>query len=346
MDVGTLIDAIVRQTTVLIAQLATLGGERTPLAHTANQVFLDLSRELREQGVGSKVAADMFGMALRSYQTKVQRLTESQTERGRTLWEAIYNHIREHGNMRSLSRSEILTRFRHDDPIAVRGVLRDQVNSGLVARTGRGDATRYQLVSNDQHGPSSEERRDHLVWMMVHRLSPADVKALSETLSMAPDQVEASVERLEAQGRVRPVADSPDHYTSGGCILPLGSELGWEAALFDHYQAMVAAMCSKLERGYGGAQPSDLVGGSTFSYRVWPEHPYFEEATRFLGNLRANGAALRKKIAAYNNSHSAPRGGTMRVIVYGGQNTFHEDSVAAHIEETPRRQETYNDEDE
>jgi hypothetical protein len=72
-----LIDAIVRQTMVLIAQLATAGGGRAQLSHTANQVFLDLVAALKEQGLGNKVIADMFGMALRTYQTKVQRLSEA-----------------------------------------------------------------------------------------------------------------------------------------------------------------------------------------------------------------------------------------------------------------------------
>ena len=63
MTIQLLIDAIVRQTTVLIAQLATSGGA---LAHVANQVFLDLANELEAHGVSRKVSADMFGMALRA----------------------------------------------------------------------------------------------------------------------------------------------------------------------------------------------------------------------------------------------------------------------------------------
>src|SRR6187549_1621601 len=59
MDIAVLIDAIVRQTTVLIAQLVTSAGGWAPLAHTANQVFVDLVRELKEQGLGNKVIADM-----------------------------------------------------------------------------------------------------------------------------------------------------------------------------------------------------------------------------------------------------------------------------------------------
>jgi hypothetical protein len=49
-----LIDAIVRQTTVFIAQLATAGGVRTPIADVAEQVFLELVRELERQGVSQK----------------------------------------------------------------------------------------------------------------------------------------------------------------------------------------------------------------------------------------------------------------------------------------------------
>jgi hypothetical protein len=42
MNVNVLIDSIVRQTTVLIAQLATTAGVRAPLAHLADQVFVEL----------------------------------------------------------------------------------------------------------------------------------------------------------------------------------------------------------------------------------------------------------------------------------------------------------------
>ena len=93
MNIQFLIDSIVRQTTVLIAQLATSGGARAPLAHVANQVFLDLATELEAHGIGRKVGADMFGLALRSYQRKIQRLSESATQRGRSLWEAVFDFL-------------------------------------------------------------------------------------------------------------------------------------------------------------------------------------------------------------------------------------------------------------
>ena len=54
MNVKILIDAIVRQTTLLIAQLSTAAGIRAPLAHIADHVFLDLARELEQQGLGAQ----------------------------------------------------------------------------------------------------------------------------------------------------------------------------------------------------------------------------------------------------------------------------------------------------
>ena len=70
VNVNLLIDSIVAQATVLIAQLATATGTRAPLAHTANQVFLDLFRELKGQGLGNKVIADVSGLAIRTYSSE------------------------------------------------------------------------------------------------------------------------------------------------------------------------------------------------------------------------------------------------------------------------------------
>src|SRR5688500_16094877 len=94
MEARPLIDGIVRQTTVLIAQLSTTAGIRAPLSRVADQVFLNLARELEGQGVGRKVAADMFGLALRSYQLKISRLAGSASESEHTLWEAVLKKLR------------------------------------------------------------------------------------------------------------------------------------------------------------------------------------------------------------------------------------------------------------
>src|SRR6185503_828534 len=112
-----------------IAQLGTAGGLRAPMAQLANQVFLDLARELEAQGVSRKVSADMFGMALRAYLRKIQRLGESSTEHGRSIWEAVYSFLRSRD---FVTRAEVLENFHRDDEAQVRGVLHDLSESGLV----------------------------------------------------------------------------------------------------------------------------------------------------------------------------------------------------------------------
>jgi hypothetical protein len=116
------IDAIMRQTIVLIAQFSATAGIRAPLAHLADEVFLRLSEELESQGVSRKLVADMFGMTLRTYQRRVQRLRESATDQGKTLWQSVLEHLE---RKQCASRRELLDRFRHDDPEAVAAVLNE-----------------------------------------------------------------------------------------------------------------------------------------------------------------------------------------------------------------------------
>jgi hypothetical protein len=134
VNVNLLIDAIVRQTTVLVAQIATAAGARAQLAHTANQVFLDLVHELKDQGLGNKVIAEMFGLNLRTYHNKIARLAESSTERGRSLWEALLAYVEERG---SATRSDVLNRFRGDEEAIVRGAQRSRGRRDALPRRPR-----------------------------------------------------------------------------------------------------------------------------------------------------------------------------------------------------------------
>jgi hypothetical protein len=322
MNVTALIDAIVRQTTVLIAQLATQSGGRAQLAHIANQVFLDLVAALKEQGVGSKVIADMFGLVLRTYQQKVHRLSESRTIRGRSLWEAVLDHVEQKG---PLTRAEVLARFSYDDPASVRGVLRDLVHSGLLYRTGRGAGTNYRSAPHDElvsSAKDSEASFRNLVWVTVQRHRPASVDDLALALAMPADTIERALVELQERGLVVAVAqeDGTARYDSHGCTLPYDDPKGWEAAVYDHYHAMVTALTVKLDQGQRHAQRDDRVGGSTFGFELWESHPYLDEVTSLLRTLREQGTALRDKVAKYNTCHEIPADeDQIKVLSYVGQ---------------------------
>ena len=201
MEPTLLIDAIVRQTTVLIAQLATSAGVRAPLAHTANQVFLDLVGQLKEQGLGNKVIADMFGLALSTYHDKVRRMSESQSDRGRSLWEATFSYVQERG---SLLQAEVLTRFRNDDDASVRAVLNDLVESGLVFRSGRGDGTTLRAARPEEVSLASDPDDDgltSLVWLVAHRQGPTTSTEIQAMVPVETARLERALARLVAEGK-------------------------------------------------------------------------------------------------------------------------------------------------
>jgi DNA-binding MarR family transcriptional regulator len=320
MHVKLVIDAIVRQTTVLIAQLATSAGMRAPLAHIASQTFLSLTRELERQGVAQKVIADMFGLALRSYQQKVQRLSESATEHGRSLWEAVHDYLQER---QVIARADVLVRFARDDQASVRGILSDMVDSGLVFKTGRGDATLYRTASVDEIARASDrdvlESVAALVWVTVYREGPLGPSELAARVGLDEARTAEALAALCADGRVRQeTSEGTTRYRSDRCLIPLGQSAGWEAALLDHYQALVRAVCAKLERGASGAQPDDRIGGSTYSFDVWDGHPLQARATGLLAAQRAALSELWNDVARYNEGNPR-RGSLSRVTFYFGQ---------------------------
>lgn len=329
MNANLLIDAVVRQTMVLVGHLATSAGIRAPLAHVADQVFLDLVHELERQGVGRKVVADMFGLALRSYQVKVRRLSESATDRNRTLWAAVLEHVRARPGMR---RTEILDHFHLDDAGQVGGVLHDLVESGLLYRTGRGGATQFRATSDEELLAGSDGDSAALeayVWVCVYRGGPHDIAGLAERTQVDAPRLETALAALVADGRVERDADG--RYRADTCVIPLGDQVGWPAAIFDHYQAMVTAICAKLRRGATRSSRADVEGGSTYSFDVWPGHPAEERVYGLLAQMRAQVSSLRAEVAAHNESQLHLQANTARVVFYLGQSVVVDDEVAKEV---------------
>jgi predicted acetyltransferase len=330
MNVNLLIDSIVRQTTVLIAQLATAGGGRPSLAHTANQVFVSLVRELRDQGVGNKVIADMFGMALRTYHDRVRRLEESSTYSGRSLWEAVLEFVQDKG---TVLQNDVLLRFRNDDNLTVRGVLNDLVDSGMVFRTGRGTRTAFRAASAEEVRLPERDDEGHslanLVWVAINRLGPTNPESIVEVVPVDVGALQVALELLVKDGRVtRTERAGIIEYSCDGCVIPVGASHGWEASVFDHYQAVVTAIGTKL-RNPGKVDTRESVGGSTYNYWVWDNHPMRDEVVGLLGQLRERAVDLRQRLDAYNAQQNVPREAMTRVIAYVGQTVLEPEQRAS-----------------
>jgi hypothetical protein len=325
-----LIDNIVRQTTVLIAQLATSGGVRAPLAQIADRVFLDLSRELESQGLSRKVMADMFGMALRSYRRRIRQLSESSTVRGRTLWEAVLDFLSQ-GTL--VTREEVLRRFARDEEALVKGVLNDLCESGLVFRTGSAKDAAYRTATAAEMAELSAraEGLDELVWILVYREGPISAETLKARTTLGAEALQQCLERLQEARRIDVGEDGL--FRSGSITLPLGAHEGWEAAIFDHFQAVVRTICARLMASSEPTVEAE-TGGSTYTFRVWPGHPLADEVKSFLGEFRERQSELRKRVDAYASEHPPPSV-YEQVVTYGGQSVTREGQESEDHDDEP-----------
>lgn len=327
MTIDLLIQAIVRQTTILIAQLATSRGLRAPLAQVANQVFLDLVNELERQRVSRKVSADMFGLGLRTYRRKIQRLSEGSTDRGRSLWEAVLEHVRTRNHV---TRLEVLKRFSCDDETQVKAVLRDLCDSQLVVASGTGPNTTYRAASDDEllapkQGVESDGLGELLV-AIIYREGPLSTDDIADRAKLSPERLQPLLDRLLADGRIERIErDGTTSYRATRLIIPLGTMAGWEAAVFDHFKAMVTTMLCRLRGQPVAPQLSDKIGGSTYTIELWPGHPLTDEVYGILGRFRTELTELRKRATELNQEHGIPDAHT-RVVIYLGQCLIHEGS--------------------
>jgi hypothetical protein len=322
VNVGQLIDGIVRQTTVLIGQVSTAAGLRAPLSHVADQVFYELAREIEAQGVRRKVVADMFGLALRTYQKKIQRLSESASARDRTLWEATLDFIRDES---PVSRKRIEQRFAHDPQPDLAAVLQDLVSSGLVYNTGRGADALFGITSEADRAVlvtvSDRTALAHLVWITVYRQRTMPLPALLQELRVDRETVQPALDELIGDGRVTvEEEDGEVVLRAPRMLIPVGAEQGWEVAVFDHYTALCAAIAAKLRIGKTKSASSDVIGGATLRFDVHDDHPFAAEVYALLAETRARLNEVWQRVSTHNREHGLPAERTpRRVTFYFGQ---------------------------
>ena len=324
METRHLIDSVVQQTTALIAQLATSAGLRAPLAHIADQVFLDLSKEIEQQGVTRNVVADMFGMALRTYQKKVNRLRASATQGEQTLWQGVLGHVREQGGA---TRTQVLAAFRSDDERHVIAVLSDLVASNLLYATGRGQHAAYRATSVDDQRTLFEELSletlVHMVWLEIGDQPGCTRIALHERFEGDPERIDEALASLLADGRVQVQRDGDEErFRTQRVLVPVGSEAGWETAVFDHFRAVCGAIAAKLRDGGSSADGRAFKGGSTLSFEVHPDHPHEAEVKALLERTREQLFELWERVSQHNQKHPVEESERTKVVFYFGQNVI------------------------
>ena len=257
MHVRLLIDEIVRQTTVLIAQVSTAAGLRAPLASIADQVFLELARELEAQGVRRTVVADMFGLALRSYQLKFQRLSEaSQPET--SLWQDVHEQLS--GGVKTKAELQAALRLRTAAEITT--VLNDLVGSGLAFASGRGASRILGLTSERDLARltkiAEQEAVVQWIWQLVATGRATSRESVSQQLNVTADSISAALKTLIEDGKLQ---ELDGRLSARNLDIPVGAEQGWEVAVADHFRAVATAIAAKLK--YGKSSERERIGGGT-----------------------------------------------------------------------------------
>lgn len=317
MNVRFLIDRLVQLQAGLLAELATSGGVRAPLAELSDQMFIHLAEELDRRGISRKVSADMFGMALRAYLKKIQRLAKSSTDNGTSLWQAVLDYLNKEG---TATRADILQRFCRDDEGQVRAVLHDLTETGLSVCTGNGPQATYRLEHLETSRLADAETFAELLWLTIFVDGPLSRDQLLERSQHRKPQCDAALAQLVEAGRISVITE-PDGsflYESTRFEIAPGQNSGWEAAILDHYQAMVRTILGVLPGLTGTGETGPSVGGFTYSLDVWPGHPLEQEVASTLSELRSRLSDLRKRVDDYNATAQLPEKYS-EVRIYGGQ---------------------------
>lgn len=308
MDPSLLIDGIVRQTVVLIAQLVQASGHRPPLAELATRIFVELNDELRRQGVRSSLLAGLFGLKLRTYHDRVRKARAALAEQQMPLFSAVSGMIRGEG---PVERWRIEGRFGEAHDKVLGAVLDDLVESQLVYCTGRGPSTRYGwLAAPADDAEAQAEAEARLVWVALYHHSPATRAELEEVLGEDGDLDEA-LRRLVAAGRVERAGER--RWRCADYAIAMGDRAGWPAAVYDHFRAVVQTLTARVAGGEA-AQPRDACGGSTYVFDLDDDDPHTAEVLGLLADTRQRLDALRSRVRA--GRRGAP---ARRVVFYFGQ---------------------------
>ncbi|MGC4087440.1 MAG: hypothetical protein QM756_06030 [Polyangiaceae bacterium] len=130
------------------------------------------------------------------------------------------------------------------------------------------------------------------------------------------EDVAPVVKRLIEAGRVE--QNPSGQLATRDFVVPLGSSVGFEAAVFDHVQAVVQTICQRLNLAAFGSDRADVVGGSTYTFDVWPGHPLEAEVKAQLARVRRDCGELRQRVDEHNRGVER-RPNYEQVITYVGQ---------------------------
>ncbi len=154
-----------------------------------------------------------------------------------------------------------------------------------------------------------------MVWHHVFASGPRSAQEVSVALAISLEDAQSAIAWLVREGRLG--ASDGDKYRALNFALGLDGVQGWEAAVFDHFSAMAQAIGRKVK--LGRADGNDTIGGSTYTFNVYPGHPNYHRVLALLEHTRQEVRSLWQDTCDYNTAHTNPGGAKVKVRFYFGQ---------------------------
>jgi hypothetical protein len=228
-------------------------------------------------------------------------------------------------------RARVVSRFSRDPEPILLSVLHDLCESGLVFAIGSGSRVAYRAASEQELSELARSGQDdgleELVWAFVLHEGPIGEAALARRVSRTPADLEPILAALLADGRVERRADGL--LSARDLLIPLSAPSGWEAAVFDHFQAVVQTLVQRIDRR--AADAAVPVGGSTYRFDIWPGHPLEHQVQTQLGEIRERLSALRSEVSEHNQRAGLPPE-YRQVALYVGQCQLERESDASSLD--------------
>jgi hypothetical protein len=141
---------------------------------------------------------------------------------------------------------------------------------------------------------------------------------MAQVFCVDQGRIQRALDEMVGDGRLQ--GDQEEGYTTQTFLVPVGSAMGWEAAVYDHYQAMAKAVAHKLQTIGARSQHDDRIGGATLSFDIHEDHPQAQEVLGLLERVRAEVNEIWDRVVTAEAENPVPDEKKIKVTFYFGQN--------------------------
>ncbi len=325
-----LIDGVARQSVRLIAHIAVFAG-RSRLSGLTEQMFGWLVGALRtECGLSHGVVQSMLELPRSTYFDRLKRESGDGGSPGSNVWLSVLMHLYRR-SPDPVSAQEFVVAFPRVDERVISAILSDLQKQELVRRSDDAPASgtweHYEVADAERVETLVNRALEDISSMVLVSLfqhGPIDAEALAACLSVTTLEVEDALHDLKEQGLIEMTrVGGVERWDSQGIDIAFESAEAWHAAVYDHVHTMVNVIIGKLRSQQTLARMEDEVGGSTFTYEVWPGHPYEAQVGAIFARVRGEADELLTQLREYEKSEEAqprpPLSERRKVVFYCGQ---------------------------